>query len=344
MNIHHGRHLTIERKVRIIQLRDLGHNPTSIVRTLDSEGGKGVSRTTVYRVLKKWEEHRTVGDLPQPIKPFPGITLAMCDYVNRIMEQNNETTATDLSRLVNSEFNVSFSKSKIKELRHRLGWIASKTRYCQMVREANRAKRLDFARKCIETNDQFDDVLWSDECNIQLDHNGVITFHRWWEQCPQKGKPKHPFKVSVWAAISKRGASPILTFTGIMEKTFFCDKILVETLKPFVDAAFPDGHRFMQDNDPKHTSLLGRETMEKNGINWWKTPAESPDCNPIENLWHEMKHHFRTRVKPRTEEQLLQGISEFWGKLTAWRCQRYINHIQRVLPVVVEREGRATGF
>ena len=84
--------------------------------------------------------------------------------------------------------------------------------------------------------------------------------------------------------------------------------------------------------------------MENNSINWWKTPPELPDCNPIENLWHELKHHLQTRVKPRNAEQLLQGISEFWGKLTPLRCQRYINHIHRVLPVVIEREGKATGF
>ena len=29
--------------------------------------------------------------------------------------------------------------------------------------------------------------------------------------------------------------------------------------------------------------------FESRGINWWKTPPESPDANPIENLWHELK-------------------------------------------------------
>ena len=100
----------------------------------------------------------------------------------------------------------------------------------------------------------------------------------------------------------------------------------------------------MQDNDPKHTSNLGKLTLEQHNINWWKTPPESPDLNPIENMWHELKHHLQTRVKPRTKEELVIGISGFWANVTPEKCRRYIDHIQRVLPVVVERNGRASGF
>ena len=214
------------------------------------------------------------------------------------------------------------------------------------MREANREKRLKFATECLENGDKFENVIWSDECNIQLDWNGTLTFHRWWEPCPQKGKPKHPFKVSVWAAISTRGASSIRVFTGIMEQTFFSETIIKETLVPFVKTAFPgNDHRFMQDNDPKHCSKLAQKTMADNGINWWKTPPESPDMNPIENLWHEIKYHLRQRVKPRTKDELIDGIRTFWKTtITPDKCRKYIGHVQCVLPEVVKRDGKASGF
>ena len=338
-----GKHLPDWVRSKIVSLNQSGVNVTNIVRVIGADDIT-VTRTTVYNIIKKWEKHQTIATLPPPPKPRKGVTNEILDFIDRQMELDDELTAKTLSNRIYEEFEERFSICKVKDLRKRLGWLAEKTRYCQMVREVNRVKRKEFATNCIKSKDTFDDVIWTDECNVQLDWNGVLTFHRWWEPCPQKGKPKHPFKVSVWAGISKRGATPLLTFTGIMEKHYYCDEIITKTLTPFVKEVFCDGHRFMQDNDPKHTSKLASETMLKNGINWWKTPPESPDMNPIENMWHELKNHLRSRVKPKNKDELLEGIKSFWSTVTPTKCERYIDHLVKVLPVVVERDGRASGF
>jgi hypothetical protein len=100
-------------------------------------------------------------------------------------------------------------------------------------------------------------------------------------------RAKHPTKVHVWAGISKRGRTGICVFEGIMNAVLFVD-ILDKMLVPFIERVYPEGHTFMQDNYPKHTSKMAKERMEDKSINWWKTPAESPDLNPIENQWHEL--------------------------------------------------------
>ena len=64
--------------------------------------------------------------------------------------------------------------------------------------------------------------------------------------------------------------------------------ILDRTLLPFLKSGFPDQHHFIQDNDPKLTSRI-EQFIEDNSINWWKTPAESPDLHPIEDLWYSVR-------------------------------------------------------
>ena len=156
-------------------------------------------------------------------------------------------------------------------------------------------------------------------------------------------RAKHPVKVHVWAGISKKGRTGICIFEGIMDHYLFTD-ILDKTLVPFIEKEYPTTHRFMQDNDPKHSSYYAQDFIAEKEINWWKTPAESPDLNPIENLWHELKEFIRREVKPKTKQELIDGIVRFWETVTVEKCNRYINHSNKVIPRVIELEGAATGY
>ena len=114
-----------------------------------------------------------------------------------------------------------------------------------------------------------------------------------------------------------------------MDRFLLCD-ILDQTLLPFVREVFTSNHRFMQDNDPKHTSGYAQQFLEDHDINWWKTPAESPDLNPIENLWHELKEFIRRETKPKTKEELVTGIINFWDTVRVEKCTKYINHLKKL--------------
>ena len=75
-----------------------------------------------------------------------------------------------------------------------------------------------------------------------------------------------------------------------MNADLFTD-ILYKTLLPFIEGVYPEGHKFMQDNDPNHSSNKTKRWLEDKSVNWGKTPAESLDLNPIENLWHELEEY-----------------------------------------------------
>ncbi len=48
--------------------------------------------------------------------------------------------------------------------------------YCQMIRAANKVKRLDWATEYIhEAETGFRDVIWTDECNVQLEKSQKIV-------------------------------------------------------------------------------------------------------------------------------------------------------------------------
>ena len=128
-----------------------------------------------------------------------------------------------------------------------------------------------------------------------------------------------------------------------MEATVYT-QILDKTLVPFIEDVYPTSHKFMADNDPKHTSRHAQRYLEEKQINWWRTPAESPDLNPIENMWHELKEYIRREVKPKTKEELIDRIKAFWSTVDIDKCRKYIRHLRKVIPKVIEVQGAATGY
>ena len=89
-------------------------------------------------------------------------------------------------------------------------------------------------------------------------------------------------------------------------------QILKNFLVLFIDKAFEGtNYRFMQDNDPKHTSRLAKAFYEEEGINWWPTPASSADFNSIERVWRELKYFIAREVKSMTKKELVDGITTF---------------------------------
>jgi len=121
-------------------------------------------------------------------------------------------------------------------------------------------------------------------------------------------------------------------------------EILQRALVPFVGQMYPDSHHLMQDNDPKHVFKLAQIFFCDNSIMWWKTPPESPDLNPIENLWHELKEYLRREVKPTTKDKLVKRIEHFWGSVSSEKCHKYIRHLHKVIPKVIELGGATTGY
>ncbi len=257
------------------------------------------------------------------------------------MWYDNETTAMQLREILMRN-GISLHIRTVLRSREQLGWTFRGSAYCQLIRDANKQKRLEWAVR--NQHDRFEDVIFSDECSVHLETHRLRCYRKVGEKPRNKPRPKHPIKVHVWAGISMRGATEICIFTGIMDAELYV-RILDECLLPFTRAVFDErNYRFMQDNDPKQVSRRAQKFFEDNNVNWWRTPPESPDLNPIENLWHELKEFLRAKVKPHTLAELKEGIKAFWLTVTPAKCVKYINHLHKVIPRVIELQGEATGY
>ena len=336
-------HLSAFYRQRIVSLWTQGHNISSIVGILRAEG-RETTRATVRKWIFRWEKRSGLEDKARCGRPSK-ITRAIAEYLNQQLEDDDELSSIELQRIVARKFAVELSPPTIRRyLRTTLEWTVVRTRFGPMISEKNKMKRVEFARMCIDTNDDFNNVIWTDESSVQLRRHSQTMRVKIGKEIKLKPQAKHTLKVHVWAGISMRGATKICIFDQIMDASVYIG-ILTDHLLPFIEKKFQSsGYRFMQDNDPKHTSKKAKEFYEEKGINWWPTPASSADINPIERVWKEMKFYIARHVKPLTKNELVGGINRFWKeRMTQAKCVRYISHTHDVLPKVIEEGGGITG-
>ena len=332
--------LSIENRTFVVHKRHEGHGYGTILTMLKQVKGVTSTKRTIRKLCEKFLATGSVADKKRSGTPLFG-TEEHREYLDNLIKEKPDKIAKELQQDIVLRFNIRPSLTRINEVRRSLGYTSTSVKYCQLIRDVNKVKRMEWCQEMVRTNEQFDNVIFTDESKVQSHQNRRrLTYRKHGEPVPKTPKPKHPYSVMVWGGISKRGATGIVIFDGIMKSDFYQESILRDTLIPFINANYQDSHRFMQDNDPKHTSRSTKEFMTTNNINWWPTSPESPDLNPIEKLWNELKNY---AGEAKTKDQLLARITTFWATVTPEKCTRYINHIQKVIPVVIEKQGGPSG-
>ncbi len=160
-----------------------------------------------------------------------------------------------------------------------------------LLKQKHRQKHLIWAKeKKNWTDAQWSKVLFSDEskCCISFVNQGPRVWRKSGEAqnpCCLKSSVKFPQSVVIWAAMSSAGVGPLCFLKSTVNKAIYQD-ILKHYMLPSADRFYRDADFiFQQDFAPAHSVKGTKSWLNDHGVTVLDWPANSPDLNPIENVW-----------------------------------------------------------
>lgn len=210
------------------------------------------------------------------------------------------------------------------------------------------SKRLNFAKEHINwTIDDWKKVLWSDESKFNMiasDGKGYVRrpVNKRFDPKYTKGTVKFGGgNIMVWGCFSWHGLGPLHLVDGTMDQIQY--RGILETKMLPHSAKMGEDWEFQHDNDPKHTAKTVTKWLKDNEIKVMPWPAQSPDLNPIENLWYEAERRLGGR-KFKRKEDLYEAVRKAWLSIPKERIEKLIESMPRRCKAVIDSKGYATKY
>ncbi|KAG1481916.1 hypothetical protein G6F54_013679 [Rhizopus delemar] len=180
-------------------------------------------------------------------------------------------------------------------------------------------RRLAWAKKHQNwTTDDWRRVVFSDETKVNIWGSDGCKYY--WSRPGDPLKPHHidvtvkhgGGSLMMWGCMTYEGPGyACQIYDGTMNSDLYqqiLDTTLRETME-YYDMDWSTAY-FQHDGDPKHRSKSTVQWLQANGVNYiddW--PAQSPDLNPIEHLWHHLKLNLSLYDKKA------KGVHELWERV-----------------------------
>ncbi len=195
---------------------------------------------------------------------------------------------------------------------------------------------------------QWSKVLFSDESKfcISFGNQGPRVWRKSGEAqnpCCLKSSVKFPQSVMIWAAMSSAGVGPLCFLKSTVNAAIYQD-ILEHFMLPSADKLYGDADFiFQQDLAPAHTAKGTKSWFNDHGVTVLDWPANSPDLNPIENLWSIVKRKMRD-TRPNNADELKATVKETWASIPPQQCHKLITSMSRRIEAVIKAKGATTKY
>ncbi len=139
-----------------------------------------------------------------------------------------------------------------------------------------------------------------------------------------------------WGAISYSGVISIYELKGKFD-SFAFSNFLKFTGLPAIEKKVGKNFIFQQDNARPHlgdTLVL----LQKSKINYLEWPPQSPDINPIEQIWMLIEKYIRPKVFD-TKEELVNCVRDCFNRIETKIVQKFIDDLYRRYEWIEQNEG-----
>jgi transposase len=317
------------------------------------EIGKELNRhhSTVSRWLTRWLQKQD-NEIPVHLKAS-GRPRKTTRNTDKVLKRIVQTIPSISARQLKFENPDLFLDVSIRTIQHRLqkelNLPARRAAKKPMLSAAMRKKRLAFARQYSHwTSVEWEKVMFSDESKFTTFSSRPMTVrrprgsNRFDHRFTQKTVKQSP-GVMIWGCFSAKGRGGLffLPANTTMNAIRYTNVLEVHLL-PFM--TIHGTSIFQQDSAPCHKAKLVMDWTRNNHVQVLDWPGNSPDLNPIENLWKIMKDKVQ-KLDTGSIPKLTDALKNIWVKdISVDICKNLSSSMPKRLQSVIKAKGNMTKY